>query len=810
MVEVNFYPLDLTYKIVEQKPAVYIYGTTADGSKVCIVDKSFQPYFYVIGSGDLKMKLQELKLENADGNFFVTKVEEVKKKLFEKETTALKVFVNIPAAVPVFREEVRKWSEVKHVLEHDIFFVRRYLIDKGLTPLTLVKAVGEVGQERHKCPVIIAESVAQASEQTLAKPKILAVDIETYTPEGKHMIPEEHPILMIALHGGNFKKVLTWKKFSTKNDAVEFLPSEADIIQRFKELVEEFAPDVITGYYSDGFDFPYIRTRANKYNIRLDLGLDFSELRITGRQNSQALITGIVHIDIFKFVKKIIGRSLETDVFTLEAVAQELIGEGKHAVNLEVLYKAWDDSSQELETYAEYNLHDAWLTYRLTEQLFPNIAEFVKVIGLPPFDVNRMPFSQLVENYVIKQAFMANELVPNRPDYREQQQRMFKRVKGAFVFEPKPGLYKNIVVFDYRSLYPSIIASHNISIGTLRCNCCEGVEQVPGIEKSWYCKKTKGFLSSIIEDLITRRARIKEMLKVGKDPLLAARSEALKLLSNSFYGYLGFAQARWYCFDCAESTTAWGRHYIKSVTDKAANEGFKVLYGDTDSAMLLLDSKTEEHAKRFMEMVNMELPGIMELDFEGIYPAGIFVQTKATEAGAKKKYALVDRKGLVKIKGFETVRRNWSFIAKEVQKKVIEMILKEGDAKKAADYVKQVIADLRTNSIPIDKVVIHTMLSKEITYYESVGPHVAAAQRMREQGMDVGPGSIIKFVVVKGKGKIRDKVRLLEETAQEDYDGEYYINNQIIPGVERILETVGFNAEELASGEGQAKLGAFG
>jgi len=197
------------------------------------------------------------------------------------------------------------------------------------------------------------------------------------------------------------------------------------------------------------------------------------------------------------------------------------------------------------------------------------------------------------------------------------------------------------------------------------------------------------------------------------------------------------------------------------------------------------------------------------LDYEGFYPAGIFVSMKAGESGAKKKYALIDEKGVIKIRGFESVRRNWSFIAKDVQQNVLGIILREHDAMKAKAFVREVVERMRKNKVPLEKVVIHTALSKGTSGYASIGPHVAAAQRMEAKGLTVGAGSVIKYVVIKGKGRIRDKVRLPDEAKQEDYDGEYYITNQIIPGVERIFAVLGIKVDDLLSGTKQSSLQGF-
>lgn len=799
MQKVECFILDATYKIIAGKAVIQLFCRTTDGKKVCLSDENFEPYLYCTADSSIKDAISKIVVDK----FFVTRIELVTKKLLEKETEFFKIFVSLPSGVPAIKDEIKRIYKELCLYEYDIPFAKRYLLDKNIVPMTLIEADCD---EKFRI-----QSIKNSAEQVFSAPKILAIDIETYfTPNDKKFLPEENPVLMIALYGSNFRKVLTWKEFSSKDSSIIFLKSEAEMISRMCELIQQFEPDIIAGYYSDGFDFPYLKVRAEKNNLRLDFGHG-SFLEISGRKISTAEINGIIHIDVLKFIRKVIGRSMVTDVFTLDAVAEELLGEHKHEVEIDELPNAWNNAAHELEKFCNYNLHDAKLTYDLCVKILPNMIEFTRIIGLPLFEIDRMSFSQLVEAYIMKKAQFANEIAPNKPSYKEKQVRIVKHIRGAFVFEPKPGLYENIAVFDYRSLYPSIIASHNISPGTLNCECCKTNNLIKTDRGDfWFCANKKGFLSSIIQNLIELRAVVKKEIKKGRnDAMTVASSEALKVLANSFYGYLGFYGARWYCKEGAESTTAFGRHYIHKVIDEAQRQGFNVIYSDTDSIFITLDQKTKDDAFAFMNGINDSLPGVMELDYEGLFPAGIFVSAKATDNGAKKKYALVDEKGMLKIKGFETVRRNWSFIAKDIQKRVLEILLKDKKPVIAVGYLHDIICDLRKHRIPVDKLVIHTQLQREVSTYANITPHVAAAQRMKEKGLTVEPGVMLKFVVVKGDGKIRDKVRLIDEVKQDDYDAEYYINHQVLPSVERIFAVFGYDKESFLSSRTQSVINEF-
>ena len=559
METIQFYPLDISYKILENRPVIVLYGRTAEGNQIVIHDTGFEPYFYVIPKDGVNIgeKLEKIKIESEGEVHIITKTEATIKKLLGKEVFAIKVYTNLPSAVPVLREAVKDWDSIEEVHEYDIPFVRRYLIDRNITPMVLHECQGEFVNQKSRAHVLKTASVRQIGAETLHNPKVLAFDIETYSSPDFEIDADKNHIIMMSLYGEGFKKVIVWKRFSTSEDYIEFVENEAELIQKFKECIEAYKPDILTGYFSDGFDLPYIKTRAEKHGIKLDLGTDYSEARVRAGKDTSVSINGITHLDIFKFIRKVIGSSMDTYAYDLNSVASELLDEQKQDVQLAELSGVWDNNAQGLEKFCRYNLHDSYLTYSLAVKMLPTIIEMVKIVGVPIYDVNRMGFSQLVEWFILKQAQQFNELAPNKPGYNEIQQRRFHTYQGAFVYEPKPGLYKDIAVFDFRSLYPTILSSHNIGPDTLDCACCEGTQMTPSEEekeKHWFCSKIKGFIPGLIEDLIKRRIRIKEIIKDEHDEKFAfldARQNSLKLLANSFYGYLGFFGARWYSIECA-------------------------------------------------------------------------------------------------------------------------------------------------------------------------------------------------------------------------------------------------------------------
>jgi DNA polymerase, archaea type len=808
--EIQFYPYDFDYKVKGGKVLMHLYSKLESGEKVCVVHEH-QPFFYAQQKDEEKIKTLIV------GEAQVTSIEKVEKELLGKMEQLYKVYVNFPKAVPSLAKALEEWGILCY--ERDVLFTHRYLRDMGIIPMTLVKATGEFDQSTPlRVPLFVAQSVMDVGKETLPKWRVLAVDIETYAKK-KEINPEKNPILMIALYGVDennniMQKVLTWRNFSHKLEYLEIVQDEVELLKRFRTLLLQYQPDILTGYFSDGFDFPYVLTRAKKYNLKLDLGSDYSEPQVkanTGFRSSEVRIPGMLHIDVLKFVRNIFGISLKTDSYKLDAVAEELLGHRKHDVDLNQLAHVWDAEPEKLDDFCAYNLHDAHLTEQLCTKLLPAMIEFTKIVGLPTHDVIRMRFSRLVENYIMRRSMEFNVLAPNKAKGQELDKRREERIQGAFVFEPEPALYHDVVVFDFRSLYPTIISAHNVGPEGFRCFCCKQEEHVPEREGYWFCRREKKFLPKVLEQLVLRRVDLKRLIKEQREKkkdtkMLEARSYALKILANSFYGYLGFFGARWYCIECAASTTAYARNYIKKTIEKAKAKGFKVIYADTDSCFLTLGEKIIDQAMEFMNEINFDLPGHMELEYEGFFPRALFVSVKGSTKGAKKKYALLREDGTLKVTGFELVRRNVSELGKEIQQRVLELVL--GNKKEEAIvYVKGRIEKLKSGEVPIEKLIIKTQITRELSQYTSVGPHVLVAKRLATLGEKITPGTVVQYVIERGEGLVRERAKLPSEVAK--YDTEYYLHHQLLPAISSIFEVLGVSEDELLGKGKQTGLGSY-
>jgi len=797
MIDMKGLLLDVDYAEEEAQPCVRLF--IKDGSEtVAAIDPSFEQYLYVVANDPERTAKLISKLELTEHGQTVKpkSVKVMRRTLLDREVEAIKVSFHHPKHVPLLRHAMRELPGVKEIYEFDIPSARRYLVDRGLTPMAGVEVTGNV-EEREGLKTLLIDATPKTISIPEPKLNVMSFDIEVYNPTGSPR-PDKDPILMVSLADNRgFRKVITWKNLGTKLDYVDIVSSEREMLERFVELVEERDVDILLGYNTDLFDFPYMRERAKQLRLELDLGRDRSEVIARKRRFATATrIRGRVHVDVFAMVNFLatIG-TIKLIHYTLEDVYRHMIGKEKPDFEFTQIVNAWEKGGELGRKLLEYSISDADATLKLGLELLPLFVELTRVVGQTLFDVSRMTPGQLVEWLLIAEAHRRGELIPARPVGEEFEERLEETYVGAYVMEPVKGLHEDLVVFDFRSLYPSIIVTHNIDPSALNCKCCKPSEATRVPELSYYfCTKRKGFIPSTLERLIRERVRLKQEMKRHKReskeyPALNTQQTAFKIISNAFYGMLGYPRARWYFKECAESVTSFGRHYIHKTIEMAKDFGFDVVYGDTDSLHCKLNGKSHEDANRFLKKVNESIPGIIELDLEGFYPRGVFI--------TKKRYAMIDEEGRMVVKGLEFVRRDWAAIAKRTQEEVLKAILRDGSPEKAAEIVRKTTKDVLEGKVSLDDLIIYTQLRMPIESYRAIGPHVVAAKRLRELGHEIEPGMMIAYIEVKGLGSISDRAVPVEDFKGKEYDPDYYVGHQVLPAVMRIMEVLSYREGDL-------------
>ncbi len=723
-----------------------------------MINEKFPPYFY--------LKKYDKAIES------MPEIVEVKKE--KKEGKELyKVIVDNAGSVIKLRKDLEEFEPMEANIPH----VYRFLIDNNLYASRTYEY-----NEKGEFKEIKDEEVYL---------KMASFDLEVYNKEGMPN-PEKDPILMISYCDEKESIVFHWSKSKG---------SEKEMILDFLSKLKKEKVDVLTGYNSSGFDLPYLKKRCSVLGIELDLSKDGSPVQIKkGAFSTKADIFGLLHFDSYDgvaFLSKIGAMNIPKK--DLEAVYKEMFGKEKLDVEPWKIWKMWEQEGKELETLIQYNKEDAIAAYEIAKELLPLYIEISKLVGLPIYEVTKMSTSQMVEWVLIREAVQRKMIIPNTPNEREVKKRMMNGIEGAFVKQPERGLHERIAVCDFRSLYPSLIIAYNIDKTTYN-KPCKDYNISPKGHK--FCKKPIGLIPKMLKEFIEKRIEIKKEMKKYKKgtpeyKFYYYRQWALKIIANSSYGYMVYARAKWYSREAGESVTSWAREKIHYTIKKAEEKGFEVLYSDTDSVFLKLGNKTKEDVFKFINEINSELPEGMELEFEGYFPRGIFVSGKEGKKAVKKKYALIREDGGLEIKGFELVRRDWSNIAKETQRKVIKAILEEGNPEKAKKIVKKIINDIRERKIDLKEFIIYTQIKRKIDNYEQQAPHVKAAKKLIKAGYKVKVGTILEYVIVQGSGSISDRAIPIQLIGNKKYDANYYIENQVLPAVMKIIREVGITEDEL-------------
>ena len=581
----KFVLLDIDY-ITKNRVAVIrlfgkLLGENNERSKIIVLDRSFKPYIYV-HPHDFDDCTNELGGLSELG---LLKVEKLRKIDNGISKDFLKITLKHPQDVHKLKERIRDLKSVKDIREHDIPFYRRYLIDKELFPMNTVEVRGKVLNSIRSSPnekyLLEMHGEPQNLESCLEELNILSFNIEACNPEGMPRVRED-PIIMISFSSNQgFHKVFSTQKSSL--DFVETVFNEKELIKKYVETIQSEDPDIILGYNSDRYDFPYLKERAEKLGVPLKLGVDGSTLKImnNGRRNA-TMIKGIIHIDLYSNMR----RNLPLEHHSLKRVYKELFGEDKIDIPGHEVYTCWNDGGENLEKLFRYSAGDVVAVTKIGEKMLPLSIELTRIVGQPLFDVARMGSGKQVEWYLLRKAFEYGNLAPNKfGSY-------LRDVVGGHVEEPIKGLHKNIYYFDFRSLYPSIIISKNISPDTL---VEDGIEECHITPEFGYKfrKSPQGFIPSVVGKLLESRIRIKSMMKESTDPrerqLLDFEQDALKRLTSTVYGLYNHSTFRLYSIECSEAITAWGRDFLKITMEKAEKYGFKPIYADTDGFYAVLE-----------------------------------------------------------------------------------------------------------------------------------------------------------------------------------------------------------------------------
>ncbi|RLI45459.1 DNA polymerase II, partial [Candidatus Bathyarchaeota archaeon] len=566
----------------------------------------------------------------------------------------------------------------------------------------------------------------------------------------------------------------------------QFIAENSDdktVLESFIKYVKEFDPDIIVGYGTSRQDWPYLLSRSKKLGV--NLLIDRANTEPHTSVFGHVSITGRVNIDLFDFADEL----AEVKVKTLENVADFLgvMKIEKRTIIEDIDISEYWKSPEKRPSLLKFSKENTKCIMGIANNMLDFAMQLSNLVGLPLDYVGAAAVGFRVEWFLIREAYRIGELVPKRIE------RPYFPYVGGVVLEPRQGVHENIAVLDFKAMYPNIMITYNVSPDTYvpqdepEPEC--GVNVAPEV-KHRFRREPSGFYKEVLSHLIAVRDEIRPKLKKlspksGEYRVLDARQKAVKVITNASYGYTGWIGARWYIKPVAEATTAWGRYVISNTIKLARKVGLDVIYSDTDSIFIKYDpEKVERVSKEISKTFGLE-----------IKPDKIYVRILFTEA--KKRYCGLLPDGRLDMVGLEVVRGDWAAVAKNVQEKVLEIILKEKSQEKATKFVRQFIVDLRKKKVPYRDLIIWKTLTKRIEEYAVRAPHVEAARTLMKEGWELSMGDKIGYVIVTGTGRLYERAKPYVLASYDEVDIEYYVSNQVVPAASRILAMFGVTEDEL-------------
>ena len=651
--------------------------------------------------------------------------------------------------------------------ESDVDPARRFLMERYIN--AQVKVDGVFYQKNN-----LASFTSPKIEPCEFTPRLLiaSIDIETGAQNSQ--------LYSLAIHLSGkteeLKVFMVSEKLEKLPAHIEIYPDEKELLLGFLKWFNEQDPDVVVGWHVIGFDLMFLENKCRELNLSFDIAR--ADGRVSLRQRKPrgyfASVTGRVIIDG--------PQALRTSFFTfedyrLETVAQEMLAEGKTITQdqnkVEEIERLFSEDKAAL---AEYNLNDAVL-----------VTNIFKKAGLIELSIRRSQLSGLLmdelgmmtaafDHFLLPKLHRAGYVAPSVKDLEASE-----HSAGGYVMDPVPGIYDDVIVLDFKSLYPSIIQTFKIDPYSNLKSEIDTIQTLNGIKFS----STKHFLPEFIDHLIEQR----NLAKKKNDKQL---SQAIKILMNSFYGVMGSFGCRFYHPNLPTAITGTGHKLLLGSQEFLAKKGYEVIYGDTDSLFVKLKEgegeKAEETGNRIATDLNnywyeriqkeYNLKSFLEIEFEKYYRKFILTPARGSETGAKKRYAglLVENaKETIEFVGMESVRSDWTKLAKEFQLELYNRIFNNDEID---NWIREIVKKVKAGEYD-DKLVYRKRLRKDVDEYtKNIPQHVKAARMLPEASGTV-------YYVITKRGPIPVELK------HTDIDYDHYIEKQLKPIADSVLILLG-------------------
>jgi len=753
---------------------VHIYGRLADGGTFLVRDDRQRPHFYI----------RAADVERAR-KLGAPEPQPIDKRTFDGAPVAL-IAMETPADVPALRDRLHDASI--DTFEADVRFAVRYLIERGIKGGCEIE--GEAVAGAHITKVFDNPVIRPAHVDV--EPSVLSFDIET-DPKGERL-------LAISMYAPGLDEVLIVDGSDRPMpEKATRCVDERAALEAFCNRVRTFDPDVITGWNTIDFDFTVLERVAARTRHPFTLGRDAGAIRIRKAEgyfgSGQASIPGRVVLDGIDLLR---GAFVRMEDYSLDAVARSVLGEGK-AVKGSVKDRIGEilhNYRHDLPAFALYARTDARLAYEIVQKLDLVRLAFARsqLAGMTP---DRVAASIASFDFVYLSKLEKRGIVA--PTVRSGDSSVHAAQQGGHVLESESGLHRNVWVFDFKSLYPSIIRTFNIDPLSYVPHPAPSDDLIETPGGSF--RRAPAILPGLLDELFPRREAARE---AGD----GVASNAIKILMNSFYGVLGTSACRFFNPALANSITGTGKEILLWSKQWFEERGFRVLYGDTDSLFVasgsLDEAQAREQGAQLATTLNAALARYilgrwrvqsrLSLKFEKLYLRLLLPRARNSTRGASKRYAGLRQgqnpgksENVVEFVGMEVVRSDWTPLAKQIQRELYQRLFTD---QPVDAYLADIVKRVRAGALDDTLVYRKNLRKRAQEYTATTPPHVTAARKSGEPA-----GRSISYVMTTAGAEPVDNI-------QHPLDREHYVEKQVKPVAEPVLATLGLDFD-LMIGDGR-------
>ncbi len=759
--------LQPTYRIVAGRPEVHLYGTLENGESFLVIDDRARPYFFVpadrAGAVGGTVRAEPTDLQALDG------------------TPVARLTVAVPSDVPPLRQRLSAAGVPCY--EADIRFAYSYLRDRDLRGTIAIEGAWRPeGRIRR-----VYRNPDLAPADYLPSLRVLSLDIETDL--------KAQALFAIALAGLGADRVLIVGAGPLRG--AECFPDERTLLRRFFEILDEVDPDVLTGWNVVDFDLTVLQRLCRRHGIPFRLGRTNDEMTIQRDQGftreARASVPGRMVLDGLALIR---SAFIRLDDYKLETAARAFLGKGKLMTGDGRGHEIVDAFLHDQQKLVDYNQRDAELVLEiLADQRLVELA--ISRSRLTGMQLDRVGASiASIDFLYIAELRRRGHVAPSVTEHPGAM------VAGGAVLDSVPGLFTNILVFDFKSLYPSIIRTFNIDpLSYVPPHAVGADDDLIRTPNGASFRRTPGILPELVARLWTERDRARR----AGDPLAA---QAIKILMNSLYGVLAATTCRFFSPAIANAITLTGQHLIHLAAAEVRRLGYAVIYGDTDSLFVDVGESDTARAEAVADELRRAIGAMLvtrlrdefaveshlELEYEKCYRRFFMPEVRQGTGGSKKRYAGWiggASAGRLELVGLEAVRRDWTPLAKRFQRELLDRVFHD---RPVDDFVRDFVAALRGGSLD-DLLAYKKAVRKRLGDYTTTTPaHVKAARKQ------TGPPSrIIEYVITDaGPEPVDDRRGTL--------DYEHYVEKQLEPIADALLRFVGIHFADLVGRPRQLEL----